>query len=59
MAQDIQTSNNGDPVAVTGFVAVSHYPTLPNSVLKLCRAESTSASHLHTAPVNSLKKITI
>ena len=59
MAQDIQTTNNGDPVGVTGYVAVSHYPTRPHSVLKLCRAESTSASHLHTAQVNSFKKITI
>jgi len=59
MAQDIQKSNNGDSVAVTGYVAVTHYPTRPRSVLKLYRAESTSASHLHIAPVNSFKKITI
>jgi hypothetical protein len=59
MAQDIQTSSSGDTVAVTGHVAFGHYPTRPYSVLKLCRAEITSVSHLYTTPVNSFKKITI
>lgn len=49
MAQDIQTSSNGDPVAVTGYVAFGHYQTRPYSVLELCRAEITCLLSLYSS----------